>query len=57
VAKEDSKVAEDASETVAQNDASDDSDDKKKKAGNITLAQKASRVTVVLPGRNKPPQL
>lgn len=57
VAKQDNKVAEDASEAVAQNDGSDDSDDKKKKAANITLAQKASRVTVVLPGKKQLPQL
>jgi hypothetical protein len=51
VAKADAKVAEDASASVATTDnpATGD-DDKKKRDKTITLAQKSSRVTVILPG-------
>jgi filamentous hemagglutinin family protein len=53
VAKEDTKVADDASTTTTQ--ASDDStsdDEKRKKGKGIVLAQKTGRVTVILPTRN-----
>jgi hypothetical protein len=53
VAKEDTKVADDASTTTIQ--ASDDStsdDEKRKKGKGIVLAQKTGRVTVILPTRN-----
>jgi filamentous hemagglutinin family protein len=52
VAKADSKVAEDASTTVATADNQETSDDdKKKKDKTITLAQKSGRVTVILPAK------
>jgi filamentous hemagglutinin family protein len=52
VTKADSKVAEDAGTTVATTDSQETSDDdKKKKDKTITLAQKSSRVTVILPGK------
>jgi hypothetical protein len=53
VAKEDSKVAEDASTIAAQSYDTAGSDDKKKKDKTITLAQRTGRVTVILPGKNK----
>jgi hypothetical protein len=50
VAKTDSKAAEDAGTTLAKTeDSATDDDEKKKKDKTITLAQKASRVTVILP--------
>jgi len=52
VTKADSKVAEDAGTTVATTDNQEiGDDDKKKKDRTITLAQRASRVTVILPGK------
>jgi filamentous hemagglutinin family protein len=52
VAKADSKVADDASTSVVKSDDTAGDDDKKKKNKNITLAQRSSRVTVILPGKN-----
>jgi len=50
VTKADSKVAEDASDTVATTDSQATiGDDQKKKNSTITLAQKTGRVTVILP--------
>jgi filamentous hemagglutinin family protein len=49
VAKEDAKVADDAS-TMASNTEDTDSNDDTKKNKTITLAQKAGRVHVILPG-------
>ncbi|MGA2499604.1 MAG: filamentous hemagglutinin N-terminal domain-containing protein [Tepidisphaeraceae bacterium] len=54
VAKQDAKVAEDASTAAAKTDENASDDDKKKKDRTITLAQKAGRVTVITPGRNNP---
>lgn len=52
VAKDDSRVADDASATATQG-SDDTSDDLKKKKGKgIVLSQKTGRVTVVLPTRN-----
>jgi filamentous hemagglutinin family protein len=52
VSKSDSKVAEDAGAALAATDnQTTGDDDKKKKDRTITLAQKASRVTVILPGK------
>ena len=51
VAKEDTKVADDASTTVSKSDDQED-ETKKKQNGTIALAQKTSRVTVLLPQRN-----
>jgi filamentous hemagglutinin family protein len=55
VPKEDSKVADDASTLAAMANATDSDDDKQKKNKTITLAQKAGRVTVILPGRKNTP--
>jgi filamentous hemagglutinin family protein len=53
VAKEDAKVADDASTSVVKSDdTAGDDDNKKKKNKNITLAQRAGRVTVIMPGKN-----
>jgi hypothetical protein len=43
----------DANKTLASTDQGDDDDKKKKKE--VALAQKVSRVTVILPGKNSPP--
>jgi hypothetical protein len=52
VAKEDAKVADDASTNVVKSDDTDGDDGKKKKNKPITLAQRAGRVTVIMPGKN-----
>ena len=51
VAKEDARTTDDASTTVAKSDDSDD-DEKKKKNQTVALAQKTSRVTVMLPQKD-----
>jgi len=50
VAKEDARVAEDASTTTSK--VADSNEDDKKKFKTITLAQKTGRVTVLLPQKN-----
>jgi hypothetical protein len=49
VSKVDTEVADNADAATSKTDSGDDTDDEKKKK-NITLAQKVSRVTVILPG-------
>ena len=52
VSKSDTKAAEDAATMIAATDSQGTGDDdKKKKEKTITLAQKSSRVTVILPGK------
>jgi hypothetical protein len=51
--KDDGKVADDVSTTLANADNSADDDEKNKKNKTITLAQKTNRVTVVLPPKTR----
>ncbi|MGA2176872.1 MAG: filamentous hemagglutinin N-terminal domain-containing protein [Verrucomicrobiota bacterium] len=57
VTKEDAKVADDASAAVVKADETASDDDQKKKHNTTTLAQKAGRVTVLLPGKKNPTHL
>ena len=52
VAKENTQFADNAMTTISKTGASDDDEFNKKKKG-IALAQKASRVTVILPSKEK----
>ena len=52
VTKENAEVADDATTVASKTDDSDD-DQKKKKGKEVALAQKVSRVTVILPAKNK----
>jgi hypothetical protein len=51
VTKENAEVADNANATISKTESGDDEENKKKKKG-IALAQKVSRVTVLLPGKN-----
>jgi len=55
VAKNNAETADDASTVVAKTDDQDNEENKKKEKG-IALAQKTSRVTMILPSKQQPPK-